>query len=87
MPTPPPEPIVPPRDEAEAKQRKACLKLINSIIEGFNAYAYGTRTHMPHGEDCTNSTEAWDNLRRFATSRPDWTADVVMQALKEMSES
>lgn len=87
MPTPPPLPIEPPKDEAEAKQRKACVKLIHTIVGNFNAYAYGTRTHMPHGKDYSDSTDAWMNLCDFASSRPDWTADVVMQALKEMAES
>lgn len=86
MPTLKLEPVVPPKTPAEAEARVATVNLVKTLVQEFAAYAYNTRSYMPHGKDYTDSLNAWLNLTEFAESRPDWTLDVVTRALKNMVE-
>lgn len=72
---------------AEIAAREAAVQLVWALVGGFDAYAYNTRSYMPHGKDYTDSIVGWQNLKLFVQSRPDWALEVVTKALKEMAGS
>jgi hypothetical protein len=81
-----PEPIETPHDESEKRDRAQAQAFITSALQGFYAYAYDARSHMPEGLDFTDFTEAIDALRTFARARPDWTLEILEEATKAAGE-
>ena len=79
MPTPPPEPVEPPKDEEEKLAREEAVKHVNKLFEYLSSYAYGTRSHMPGGLDYTDFTNALRKVGKFVNARPDWTLQIMKE--------
>lgn len=81
MPTPKPPPVAKPKNEREAQEREAALKIANAIFQGISDAAYSTRSHMPGGVNYTCFIDDVHTVRDFVNARPDWALRIVSRAL------
>ena len=85
MPTPPLEPVPPPKNETEEQARKSAVEFIQFLMAALNRYTYNHRSHLPCGFDATDFMDNLENVFKFCKERPDWSLVVVKSALKVCS--
>lgn len=81
MPTPPLEPVAPPKDETEKLARESAMEFMKIIFGTLHSYTYGHRSYLPCGFDCTEFMEKLEDVFKFCKERPDWSLVVVKEAM------
>ena len=84
MPTPPPKPVAPPTNTEEKIARAGALAFVEKILARINGYTYNSRSHVPGGMDSTAFMNALRDVGTFCKARPDWTLEIVRDALGEL---
>lgn len=83
MPTLPPKPVDEPVNEQEQLRRIGAVTFICTVLGGLRDRSYGTRSHMPCGEDYTDFCDLLDRVSRYVKARPDWAGQIVESAFRQ----
>ncbi len=84
VPTPPPNPVRPPEDEAEELARENALIFMRKILDLIGDYSYNTRSHMPGGMDFTDFIDGLHKVEKWVNRRPDWNLNIIRRAFEKI---
>jgi hypothetical protein len=84
MPTPPPDPVPPPKSDLERDARENAMVFMTEILAALHNITYGTRSHVPGGNDCTDFFGALNKVKKWIDERPDWNLEIIKHAYKKI---